>query len=162
MSAARDPATSSFKMNHTMLRIKDPKPSLDFYQRILGMKLISEHNGGDFTLYFLAFDHSNGKMTKEELEASRFDREGIVELTWNHGTEKDENFKGYHNGNDEPQGFGHICITCSDIKSTCERFESLGVDFKKKPHEGRMKTIAFIYDPDRYWIEVVENKYQIE
>ncbi len=28
--------------------------------------------------------------------------------TWNYGTEKDEEFK-YHNGNDKPQGFGHIC-----------------------------------------------------
>ena len=25
-------------------------------------------------------------------------------LTHNHGTEKDTGFKGYHNGNDEPQG----------------------------------------------------------
>jgi lactoylglutathione lyase len=29
-------------------------------------------------------------------------------LTWNYGTEKDENFH-YHDGNSQPQGFGHIC-----------------------------------------------------
>ncbi|KAM0665998.1 hypothetical protein ACQRIU_005342 [Beauveria bassiana] len=34
-------------------------------------------------------------------------REGLLELTWNYGTEKDESFK-YHNGNDQPQGFDHI------------------------------------------------------
>ncbi|PQK11444.1 hypothetical protein BB8028_0003g00700 [Beauveria bassiana] len=39
-------------------------------------------------------------------------REGLLELTWNYGTEKDESFK-YHNGNDQPQGFGHICESCA-------------------------------------------------
>lgn len=28
------------------------------------------------------------------------------------------------------------------------------VDFQKRPHEGRMKTIAFAKDPDDYWIEL--------
>ena len=27
----------------------------------------------------------------------------------------------------------------------------LGVEFKKRPQDGKMKHIAFIYDPDRYW-----------
>jgi diguanylate cyclase (GGDEF)-like protein len=35
-------------------------------------------------------------------------REGLLELTWNYGTEKEADFK-YHNGNDQPQGFGHLC-----------------------------------------------------
>lgn len=34
----------------------------------------------------------------------------VLELTWNKGTEKDANQK-YHNGNDQPQGFGHLCIS---------------------------------------------------
>ena len=81
------------------------------------------------------------------------DKEGLLELTWNYGTEKDANFK-YHNGNDEPQGFGHVCITVDDMDAACQRFEDKGVNWKKRMTDGRMKNIAFILDPDNYWIEV--------
>lgn len=74
-------------------------------------------------------------------------------LLGNYGTEKDTNFK-YHNGNDEPQGFGHICITVDDMEKACQRFEEQGVQWKKRMTDGRMKNIAFILDPDDYWIEV--------
>ena len=30
----------------------------------------------------------------------------------------------------------------------------LGVKFVKKPDDGKMKNIAFIQDPDGYWIEI--------
>ncbi len=94
-----------------MLRIRDPTPSLDFYTRILGMEKIAEHSGSDFTLFFLAYDQSNGKDSLKEKEESRSRREGVLELTWNHGTEKDEGFKGYASGNEEPgKGFGHTCM----------------------------------------------------
>jgi lactoylglutathione lyase len=41
-----------------MLRIKDPKPSLDFYTRVLGMTLLAKLDFPDmsFTLYFLGYE----------------------------------------------------------------------------------------------------------
>lgn len=45
-----------------------------------------------------------------------------------------------------------------DVDKACERFESLGVNFIKRPTDGKMKTIAFVTDPDGYWIEILNNK----
>ncbi|KAF8196586.1 Glyoxalase/Bleomycin resistance protein/Dihydroxybiphenyl dioxygenase [Pholiota molesta] len=158
----RSAETASFKFNHTMLRIKDPKVSLPFYQDIIGMELLSKKEFSDFTLYFLAFNHDGRELTAEEKEATRFSREGILELTHNHGTESDPNFQGYASGNSDPgRGFGHIAITVENVETACERFEKLGVQFKKRPSDGKMRHIAFILDPDGYWIEVVPNVLQL-
>ncbi|EKM75581.1 hypothetical protein AGABI1DRAFT_116303 [Agaricus bisporus var. burnettii JB137-S8] len=154
----RNPETASYKFNHTMLRIKDPKVSLQFYQEILGMELQDKHDAGDFTLYFLGYNHEGREMSLDEKKKARFAREGILELTHNHGTESDANFQGYASGNTDPgRGFGHIAITVDDVEKACERFEKLNVPFKKRLTDGKMKNIAFILDPDGYWVEVVGN-----
>ncbi|KAF4620882.1 hypothetical protein D9613_000062 [Agrocybe pediades] len=158
----RTAETASFKFNHTMLRVKDPKVSLAFYQDVLGMDLYSEQKFDDFTLYFLAFNHDGRDLTQEEKNAARFSREGVLELTHNHGTENDPEFKGYASGNTDPgKGFGHIAITVDDVEKACERFEKLGVQFKKRPSDGKMRNIAFILDPDGYWIEIVPGQIKL-
>ncbi|GAA5911742.1 lactoylglutathione lyase [Sporobolomyces salmoneus] len=141
-----------------MFRVKDAKKSLDFYQNKLGMELLHEAPGGDFTNYFLAFPEPGFEsLSKEEKSARKWQREGVLELCHNWGTEKDEKFK-YANGNEEPgRGFGHICYSVDSLEEECARLEKLDVQFKKKPHEGRMRHIAFILDPDNYWIEIVNN-----
>ncbi|KAH0828084.1 lactoylglutathione lyase [Lanmaoa asiatica] len=145
--------------NHTMIRIKDPKVSLPFYLDVIDKTLfhLTEQNMGDFTLYFLGYDHDGiSKLSAEERSKARFNREGILELTHNHGTESDTNFQGYASGNTDPgRGFGHIAITVDNIEAACARFEQLGVHFKKRLTDGKMKHIAFLLDPDGYWVEVV-------
>ncbi|KAG7131163.1 Lactoylglutathione lyase like protein [Verticillium longisporum] len=139
---------STYRMNHTMLRVKDADKSLAFYRDVLGMNLLRKNESSSFTLFFLGYNKDgDGTAT----------REGVLELTWNHGTEKEADFK-YHNGNDQPQGFGHICVTVDDIDAACERFESLNCNWKKRLTDGRMKNVAFLLDPDNYWIEVVQNE----
>ena len=99
-----------------MLRVKDAEKSLKFYQDVMGMSLVRTHKaeGAGFNLYFLAYPSTQG-LPKDD-KTSQSHREGLLELTWNYGTEKDEGFK-YHSGNEEPQGFGHIC-KCSLLWSS--------------------------------------------
>lgn len=143
-----DPGT--YKFNHSMIRVKDHEKSLNFYQDIMGMSLVrtSENASNGFNLYFLAYpgDEALSKESANGVNPTA-EREGLLELTWNYGTEKDADFK-YHNGNDEPQGFGHICIAVDDLDGACKRFEDKGVNWKKKLTDGRMKNIAFVLDPD--------------
>lgn len=107
-----------------------------------------------FDLYFLAYDSpkalSHGNST--------FDREGVIELTHNYGTEDDPNYT-VNNGNKDPhRGFGHVCISVDHIEAACNRVEQAGYKFQKKLTDGRMRHIAFILDPDEYWVEVVSLK----
>jgi lactoylglutathione lyase len=140
----------TYRMNHSMIRVKDAEKSLAFYQDIMGMTLIRkvEASAASFNLYFLGYGQPS---------SSTSNYEGLLELTWNYGTEKDADFK-YHDGNSEPQGFGHICVSVDNIDEACKRFEEKGVNWKKRLTDGKMKNIAFVLDPDGYWIEVVQNE----
>lgn len=154
-----DLETQQYIFNHTMLRIKDPKASLDFYNRILGMALVRrlDFSEAKFSLYFLAYLSPGESIPTDNIENARFvnGRSGVLELTHNWGTEELAQTP-YHNGNTEPRGFGHICVSVPDIHRACERFEKLGVPFQKRLTEGSMRNIAFIKDPDNYWVEIVQ------
>lgn len=157
----QSPATDGFVLNQTMMRIKDPTTSLDFYQQVLGMTLYQRVDFAEmsFSLYFLGYpsNHEGETLPSEPAERCRFtfQQSALLELTHNWGTENDEAFEGYHDGNADPRGFGHIGITVPNVDAACERFEELGVEFVKRPNDGSMKGLAFIKDPDGYWIEIL-------
>ncbi|CAI5757779.1 unnamed protein product [Candida verbasci] len=146
------PINSSFIMNHTCLRIKDPKISIPFYTGKFGMKLIAKFPFESFTLYMLNYETSENK----NLNWSA--RQGVLELCHNHGVENDPNYK-LNNGNDDSagKGFGHICVSVDNIQTFQDQLLDKKVDFKKKLTDGRQKNIAFALDPDGYWIELIEN-----
>lgn len=152
--------TNGFTFNHTMLRVKDPVKSLSFYTGILGMSLLAvkKFPEAEFDLYFLAKltdEECDNLPAGEDLAIYTFRQRGILELTHNYGSEDKDNFS-YHDGNEEPQGFGHICFTVPDLEAAVAWFDKNEVEFKKRPEEGGMKNIAFIKDVDGYWIEIVE------
>ncbi|KAK6709053.1 hypothetical protein SNK04_009993 [Fusarium graminearum] len=149
---------STYTMNHTMLRVKDAEKSLKYYQEVLGMSRLRtlENPEAGFNLYFLGYPGDQPFPEGQDDKAITH-REGLLELTWNYGTEKEENFK-YHDGNSEPQGFGHICVSVDNLEAACKRFEDMDVSWKKRLTDGRMKNVAFLLDPDGYWIEIVQNE----
>ena len=148
--------TAGFVFNQTMLRIKDPQVSVAFYTDVLGMTLLDRYDFAamKFSLYFLGYP--GGPVPDDPAARVKwvFEQPALLELTHNWGTEADPAFA-YHNGNGEPRGFGHIGVSVPDVAAACARFEALGVEFVKRPHDGAMKGLAFVKDPDGYWIEIV-------
>jgi lactoylglutathione lyase len=125
------------RMLHTMIRVRDLDKSLDFYTRLLGMKLLrkKDYPTGEFTLAFVGYGSE--------------DDSTVVELTHNWPRKEP-----YALG----EGFGHLAIAVADIYGACERLAAEGVKIPRPP--GPMKhggsVIAFIEDPDGYKIELVE------
>merc|ERR1711936_838243 len=136
-----DESTSDFIFQQTMFRIKDPKASLAFYTGVLGMRLLKKLDFPEmeFSLYFLGFVPAT-EIPTDEKERTRwcFSQPATLELTHNWGTEGEEGPTPYHNGNADPRGFGHIGIMVPDVDKACERFQKLGVEFVKKPNDGKM------------------------
>ncbi|KFD20573.1 lactoylglutathione lyase [Tatumella ptyseos ATCC 33301] len=149
---------AGYVFNHTMIRVKDLPVAIDFYSRVLGFIPVYEERFEEaaFTIvYLVRRPIAEIPQDDEVLKEWVLSQPGVLELTWNHGTEKEAGFS-YHDGNSDPQGFGHICVTVPDVRKACERFEQLSVPFRKKLSEGRMKYVAFIKDPDGYWIEILQ------
>lgn len=145
-----------FVLNHTMVRIKDPARSLPFYCDLLDMTLLDRYDFPEmgFTLYFLGYPA--GPVPDDEAERVDwvFAQSGLLELTHNWGSELDSDLT-FHDGNSEPRGFGHFALSLADVDAVCTRLEAQAVTFVKRPDEGAMKGIAFVRDPDGYWIELL-------
>jgi len=164
-----------YNLSQTMMRVRDGPASIEFYTKFLGMTLIRcmEMPQYKFTNFFLASitpaeldaamkldtetDHSNGLDPTKPNGLTKILWNVCLELTWNHGTEKDPNFK-VHDGNAQPQGFGHIGFIVDNLEGCCANMEAGGVIIKKRPQDGNMRGIAFAYDPNGYWVELIDRK----
>ncbi|BAZ36988.1 lactoylglutathione lyase [Calothrix sp. NIES-4101] len=124
------------RLLHTMLRVGNLEESLKFYCEILGMKLLrrKDYPGGEFTLAFVGYGDESDNT--------------VLELTYNWGKEK------YELGD----AYGHIAIGVDDIYTTCEQIKQQGGKVTREP--GPMKhgstVIAFVEDPDRYKVELIQ------
>ncbi|KRG40117.1 lactoylglutathione lyase [Stenotrophomonas pictorum JCM 9942] len=160
VAAATAAETRGFVFNHTMLRVKDITASLDFYTRVLGFSLIDQRDFPEaaFSLYFLAYVPAGTAIPEDDAQRRLWMAgiPGVLELTHNHGTEQQDG-PVYHDGNSDPRGFGHLCVSVPELEAACARFEALGVPFQKRLSDGRMKSLAFIKDPDGYWVEIISN-----
>lgn len=152
-------ATRGFVLNHSMLRVKDPQVALAFYTHVLGMRVLRKLDFPEmkFSLYFLTQLDDEPEVPSDAGERMvwTFRQRGILELTHNWGTEDDAAFR-YHDGNAQPQGFGHICFSVPDLAAAVQWFDEHQIPFVKRPDQGKMKNVAFIKDPDGYWIEIVQ------
>jgi lactoylglutathione lyase len=126
------------RMLHTMLRVGDLQRSVNFYTRVLGMKLLrtTERPEQKYSLAFVGYDDE--------------ERTAVIELTYNHGVER------YELGT----AFGHIAIGLPDVAKACERVRQAGGKVTREPGpvKGGTTVIAFVEDPDGYKIEFIERR----
>lgn len=124
------------RIDHQMMRVKDLEKSVDFYTRILGMKLLrqTEYPDGKFTNTFVGYE-PEGEGTS-------------LELTYNWDQEED-----YEMG----QGWGHMALMVEDVYATCDKLAAEGVTISRPagPMKHGTRVIAFIEDPDGHKIELV-------
>jgi lactoylglutathione lyase len=123
---------------HTMLRVGDLQRSIDFYTKVLGMKLLrtTDRPEQKYSLAFLGYGSN-----PEHAE---------LELTYNHGVDA------YEHGS----AYGHIAIGVADAYQTCERVKAQGGNVTREagPVKGGTTVIAFVQDPDGYKIELIERE----
>ncbi|WP_029729566.1 lactoylglutathione lyase [Dickeya dianthicola] len=124
------------RLLHTMLRVGDLPRSIDFYTKVLGMRLLRTSDNPEYK-YSLAFVGYT-----EESEGA------VIELTYNWGVDS------YELGT----AFGHIALGVDDVAGTCERIRQAGgkVTREAGPVKGGTTVIAFVEDPDGYKIELIE------
>lgn len=134
--APAKPALADARLLHTMLRVKDLERSLDFYTRLLGMKLLRrrDYPDGKYTLAFVGYGDESDT--------------AVIELTHNWGREED-----YTIGT----GYGHIAIGVPDVEAACAALAQEGVKMpvppKKRPSGN---WLAFVEDPDGYRVELLQ------
>ncbi|KIX03461.1 lactoylglutathione lyase [Rhinocladiella mackenziei CBS 650.93] len=132
---ANDP-TIGYKLNHFMLRIRDPEKSLHFYINLMGMRTVFTMNVGPFTIYYLGYPHTPEH--RADLKSFGLDTSinlqhtlGLLELYHVHGSEKQgEGY--YQTGNSPPNlGFGHLGFTVPSVPEALKRLEDNKVEVIK-------------------------------
>jgi lactoylglutathione lyase len=123
---------------HTMLRVGDMQRSVDFYTRVLGMRVLRERDVPEYkySLTFLGFGGGNSDGGAE------------LELTYNYGVST------YEMGT----AFGHLALGVPDVFGACERIRAAGGKVVREagPVKGGTTVIAFVEDPDGYKIELIQ------
>jgi lactoylglutathione lyase len=121
-----------------MLRVGNLERSIEFYTRVLGMKLLrrKDYPDGKFTLAFVGYGDESDHT--------------VIELTHNWETQS------YDLG----EGYGHIAIEVDDVYSAVEELQTRGgkVIRPAGPMNAGTTIIAFIEDPDGYPIELIGKK----
>lgn len=126
------------RLLHTMLRVGDLQRSIDFYTKVLGMKLLrtSENPEYKYSLAFVGYGPESD--------------EAVIELTYNWGVDS------YELGT----AYGHIALSVENAAESCEAIRKNGGNVTREagPVKGGTTVIAFVEDPDGYKIELIEEK----
>ncbi|MDR3518143.1 MAG: VOC family protein [Azospirillaceae bacterium] len=128
---------ASFQLSHVMLRVTDLDRSVDFYTRMLGMRVLErrDHKKNQFSQAYLGYGDGFARM--------------VLELVFNWTREEP-----YRPGDT----FGHIAVQVTGIVPLCDRLAAAGVAMPRPPRAQQHgeAIVAFIEDPDGHRIELMQ------
>ncbi|KAE9583370.1 hypothetical protein CGMCC3_g396 [Colletotrichum fructicola] len=126
-----DHATAAYTMNHISLLVNDLEVSLDFYTRILGMRVIHHIEATEwFGIVYLGYSHGGrngtGWQPSSELYRQRSNIEGLIELV----------YRSNQAGRREPGGtLSHLDFVVPDVAATQKRMRDNNVTIIRKAGE---------------------------
>jgi len=126
---------------HTSIRASDMERSIDFYRRLLGLKLLSRHEIPQNNAEIAFLQDPEGKGAKLELTLYR-DQKKFVQADY------------------EDRIFDHLAFEIDDMDKTISAMRKEEVTITDEPFRlsPRGSLIAFIEDPDGTLIELIERK----
>ena len=120
------------KFLHTRMRVDDLDRTVDFYQKVFGLKVSRRHESPRGSkLVFLSVPNS-----EEEIEITFFPGSGSVQVQ---------------------EDLMHLAFEVEDMSAFAEHIKSIGYEFSDGPTQSSSgSTFAFVDAPEGYEIEVIE------
>ncbi len=120
------------KFLHTRMRVNDLEATLEFYQRVFGLKVTRMHESPRGSkLAFLAVPNS-----EEEIEITYFPGSGSVKVQ---------------------EDLMHLAFEVESMENFQKHLESVGVELSDGPTQSSSGSVfAFVDAPEGYEIEVIE------
>ena len=120
------------KWNHVGIKCADIQKSLDFYQNLLGLKLLEELELFGKKLVFVGNESISLELEEKNPDDTRADPTATF-------------------------GLYHICFTVDNVKELVENLEKKGIVIRLPPFQTRPdRWTAFVEDPDGVFIQFIQ------
>lgn len=138
MTAATEEAQRPPRLRHTALKVRDLEASVDFYTRLLGMKVTRRRDSvplnhlAAYVAYGDEADHHALELVQDKDPPAEF---VLGNLYW------------------------HINFSVPDLAALCDRLRRDGIEFVQEPtpmSADARYSIAFVRDPDGYEVELTD------
>ena len=126
---------------HTSVRTSNMDKSIDFYARLLGLKLLHRHEIPKNNAEIAFLQDPEGKGAKLELTLYK-DQKKFIQAEY------------------EDRVFDHLAFEVKDMEKTISIMRKEGIEITDEPFRlsPRGSLIAFVEDPDGTLIELIERK----
>jgi len=125
---------AAFSFTYTGIRVRDLERSIDFYTKVLGMRLV----------FRMKLRKTHGEVALLRSARSR----QRLELNWYKPGSR------YAKPFTVGEGLDHLAFRTPDLKKAMREFRKAGVPIVDGPHGGPKAAWIYIRDPDGLWLEL--------